>query len=102
MEITNQPSNNVADRDIPAGGSYSYRLVTNAVSETIILTCVGGLRTHEFISSRYNDCNIRRTMRSRVVIPPFLAGSSRRTHAAIFSFIAGVMPPMPMLGRSLL
>ena len=36
------------------------------------------------------------------VIPPFLAGCFRRTHAAIFSFIAGVMPPMPMLGRSLL
>ena len=37
-----------------------------------------------------------------VVIPPFLTGCGRRTYAAIFSFIAGVMPPMPMLGRSLL
>lgn len=37
-----------------------------------------------------------------VVIPSFLMGSSRRIHAAVFSFIAGVMPPMPMLGRSLL
>ena len=36
------------------------------------------------------------------VIPPFLLGSSRRIHAAVFSFIAGVMPPMAMLGRSLL
>ena len=36
------------------------------------------------------------------VIPPFLTGCGRRTYAAIFSFIAGVMPPMPMLGRSLL
>ena len=36
------------------------------------------------------------------VIPPFLAGCMRRIHAAIFSFWAGVMPPMPMLGRSLL
>jgi uncharacterized protein YraI len=36
------------------------------------------------------------------VIPPFLMGSSRRTYAAAFSFIAGVIPPMPMLGRSLL
>jgi hypothetical protein len=47
--------------------------------------------------------------------PPFLTGCGRRTHAAIFSFMAGVMPPMPrcpamvclqtmkgMLGRSLL
>ncbi len=37
-----------------------------------------------------------------VVIPPFLAGRIRRIHAAIFSFWAGVMPPMPMFGRSLL
>jgi hypothetical protein len=36
------------------------------------------------------------------VIPPFLTGCSRRTYAAIFSFMAGVMPPMPMFGRSLL
>ena len=36
------------------------------------------------------------------VIPPFLTGCSRRTYAAIFSFCAGVMPPMPMFGRSLL
>jgi hypothetical protein len=36
------------------------------------------------------------------VIPPFLMGLSCRIHAAVFSFIAGVMPPMPMLGRTLL
>jgi hypothetical protein len=38
----------------------------------------------------------------RWVIPPFLAGVSRRIYAAVFSFCAGVMPPMPMFGRSLL
>jgi hypothetical protein len=38
----------------------------------------------------------------RPVIPPFLTGCIRRTYAAIFSFWAGVMPPMPMFGRSLL
>jgi len=37
-----------------------------------------------------------------VVIPPFLMGLSRRIQAAASSFIAGAMPPMPMLGRSLL
>jgi hypothetical protein len=36
------------------------------------------------------------------VIPPSLTGCIRRIHAAIFSFWAGVMPPMPMFGRSLL
>jgi hypothetical protein len=39
---------------------------------------------------------------SQMVIPPFLTGCGRRTYAAIFSFWAGVMPPMPMFGRSLL
>lgn len=38
----------------------------------------------------------------QLVIPPFLAGCIRRIHTAIFSFCAGVMPPMPMFGRSLL
>ena len=36
------------------------------------------------------------------VISPFLTGCIRRIYAAIFSFMADVMPPMPMLGRSLL
>ena len=39
---------------------------------------------------------------SHLVIPPFLTGFARRIYAANFSFCAGVMPPMPMLGRSLL
>ena len=37
-----------------------------------------------------------------MVILPFLTGRRRRTYAAIFSFIAGVIPPMPIFGRSLL
>ncbi len=32
-----------------------------------------------------------------VVILPIITGFGRRTYAAIFSFIAGVKPPMPML-----
>jgi hypothetical protein len=40
--------------------------------------------------------------RTDLVIPPILMGLSRRIHAAVFSFIAGVIPPMTMLGRSLL
>jgi len=38
----------------------------------------------------------------RPVIPPFLRGLGRRIYAAILSFCAGVIPPLPMLGRSLL
>ncbi|THF71286.1 MAG: hypothetical protein E8G75_12225 [Sulfitobacter sp. SK025] len=36
------------------------------------------------------------------VIPPFLRGLGRRIYAAILSFWAGVIPPLPMFGRSLL
>jgi len=46
--------------------------------------------------------NFTGNLPEEAVIPPFLRGSSRRIHAAVFSFIAGVIPPMPMLGRSLL
>ncbi len=44
----------------------------------------------------------RKNMKSSPVIPPFLVGWISRIYAALFSFWAGVMPPMPMLGRSLL
>lgn len=40
--------------------------------------------------------------RIREGTPPFLAGCMRRIYAAVFSFWAGVMPPMRMFGRSLL
>ena len=35
-----------------------------------------------------------------LVIPLFLRRISRRIYAAIFSFWTGVIPPLPMLGRS--
>ena len=44
----------------------------------------------------------RKTKPEDVCIPQQTIGLSRRIQAAAFSFIAGVMPPMPMLGRSLL
>ena len=49
------------------------------------------------INIRLQDC----PGRTRVV-PPFSMGSGRRIQAAVFNFMAGVLPPMPMLGRSLL
>lgn len=45
---------------------------------------------------------LRTELPQAMVILPVLTGCDRRTHAAIFSFMAGVTPPMPMLGRSLL
>ncbi|MBU2865869.1 methyl-accepting chemotaxis protein [Pacificibacter marinus] len=53
-------------------------------------------------SSGLAEINAAVNQLDQVVIPPFLMGSSHRIHAAVFNFIAGVMPPMPMLGRSLL
>ncbi|MBG6211996.1 hypothetical protein IWQ49_006701, partial [Labrenzia sp. EL_126] len=34
-----------------------------------------------------------------MVVIPFLAGFRTGLQAGVFSFIAGVMPPMAMLGR---
>jgi len=50
---------------------------------------------------RFRDSDLLRHL-FETVIPPCLMGSSRRIQAAVFSFMAGVMPPIPMLGRSLL
>jgi PAS domain-containing protein len=43
-----------------------------------------------------------RLLLETMVIPPFLTGSLSRIYAAMFSFCLGVMPPMAILGRSLL
>ena len=37
-----------------------------------------------------------------MVIPPFLMGFISRIQAAFLNFCIGVIPPIPMLGRSLL
>ena len=37
-----------------------------------------------------------------LVVPPFIRGLKSRGYAAILNFCIGVMPPMPILGRSLL
>jgi hypothetical protein len=53
-----------------------------------------------FCGFRGREDKIVTTKLESGVIPPFLVGVGRRIHAAAFSFWAGVMPPMPMLGRS--
>ena len=45
---------------------------------------------------------VRRTLAKIGIPPTTFYRWYCRTYAAIFSFCAGVMPPMPMLGRSLL
>lgn len=44
----------------------------------------------------------RSCARGRAVIIPFLSGLVPGLHTASFSFMAGVIPPMPMFGRWLL
>jgi hypothetical protein len=46
--------------------------------------------------------NRNRFNEEQMVIPPFLTGWTGRFYAAILSFMLGVMPPIPILGRSLL
>ncbi len=50
--------------------------------------------------SQAGCCGLSDEQGGEQVIPPFLTGFGRRLHAAIFSFWSGVMPPMPMFGRS--
>lgn len=61
----------------------------------VALEALKGEETVSMLASRFG---VHPTM----VIPPFLMGISRRIHTGGFSFIAWVIPPMPMLGRSLL
>ena len=49
-----------------------------------------------------NRCRTAVEDRGPSVIPPFLTGLGGRIYAANFSFCAGVIPPMPILGLSLL
>ena len=49
--------------------------------------------------ARAKMVNSRMTLSDEVILP-FLRGLGRRIYAAIFSFWTGVIPPLPMLGRS--
>jgi RHS repeat-associated protein len=54
-----------------------------------------------YYRARYYDAETGTFTQEDPVIPPFLVGLAVRLHAAcfIFSFWAGVIPPMPILGR---
>ena len=45
---------------------------------------------------------IDRLARPETVIPPFITGFKSRYQATMANFCLGVMPPSPILGRSLL
>ena len=51
---------------------------------------------------KFTETSMNPNLKGREVIPPFLTGCGCRTYAAIFSFCAGVIPPIPIFGRSLL
>jgi putative transposase len=57
--------------------------------------------TRKVLAWRISNIEPRPATGQRVILP-VLAGHDRRTHPAIFSLMAGVTPPIPMLGRSLL
>ena len=56
----------------------------------------------DLVDLHYPDAPVVRVVLDNLVIPPFLTGPVCRIHAARFSFCAGVIPPMPIFGRSLL
>ena len=84
MELAIAPHMQIVD-----GGPLELSLISSRLNLVWVATVCGKLETR----LRYSNS---------LVISPFLMGLSRRIHAAVFSFIAGVMPPMPMLGLSLL
>ena len=82
-----------------------YQRVVCSITRRPCLVCSGLHRTPPLLlragRMRWGRAN-GGCYTSPPVIPPFLTGCICKTYAAIFSFCAGVMPPMPMLGRSLL
>ena len=87
--------------------SFTARLLAEVKAQAILIEKLrhqlAGHRAHRFGASSETAEQLQLALEtSEMVIPPFLAGCMRRIHAAIFSFWAGVMPPMPMFGRSLL
>ena len=83
----------------PSGPMILYAIVSEASIGALFLAgIIPGLMLALMFSAY---CMIQARGRDGV-IPPFLTGCIRRIYAAIFSFWAGVMPPMPIFGRSLL
>ena len=65
------------------------------------------LTTEELAERIKYDCRtIRQSLKDTVllegVIPPFITGLKSRYQATMANFCLGVMPPSPILGRSLL
>ena len=81
-----------------------------AIQDFLLVLLNSGLRENELYKKdeRTGERHGLRWRDITLVIPPLLRGLWRRTHAAVciaicrFSFWTGVMPPIPMLGRSLL
>ena len=92
------------DLNMPRMGGIEF-LDEIRADETLRSTLVFVVTTSDYhadVRSAYSRMVCGYFLKPDTVIPPFLTGCGRRTYAAIFSFCAGVMPPMPMLGRSLL
>jgi molecular chaperone HscC len=69
---------------------------------TFIVLDLGGGTFDVSIVEMFEGVMEVRASSGDAVIPPFLWGLGRRIYAAILSFCAGVIPPLPMFGRSLL
>lgn len=86
-----------------SSGAITYQAKNDAVfirGQAAADKLFGGAGNDIFEGGKGND--ILKGGAGDEVIPPFFTGLRSRIHAAIFSFCAGVMPPMPILGRSLL
>ena len=78
-------------KTIAAGGGLQLWVTVNQAGKTLKSWVL-----------RYYDAVGKRQKARIGVIFPFLVALQSRAYAACFNFMAGVMPPMPMFGRSLL
>lgn len=102
---TSSPSGTLSDGDEVAQGK---NVVDSAVAAGVshLVYSSGGAAGKgptgmgHFDSKSQIEEHVRAQSFAWTVIPPFLRGLGRRVYAAIFSFCAGVIPPLPMFGRS--
>jgi hypothetical protein len=82
--------------------TYPVTVTTKAAPKTTFAVAPSAIRAFLPDICIISEATETKHDRTVSVIPPLSTGCILRVYAAIFNFIAGVMPPMPMLGRSLL
>jgi len=89
---------------ISGGASFAvaHQIAEQAPAGSVILCMLAETGERYMTLPLFDGIEAEMDEEERAVIPPFLTGLFGRIYAALANFRAGVMPPMPILGRSLL